>query len=86
LVISAPVSIVAGIGNGAKNGILFKGGDVMEKLSSVKVVAFDKTGTLTTGDLIIKQVITHPMEENELLLLCSFPREFFGASVSQSSH
>jgi Zn2+/Cd2+-exporting ATPase len=77
LVISAPVSIVAGIGNGAKNGILFKGGDVMEKLSSVKVVAFDKTGTLTTGELVIKQVFTHPMEENELL--------FYAASLENSS-
>ena len=49
LVISAPVSIVAGIGNGAKRGILVKGGDIMEKLGTVKVVAFDKTGTLTVG-------------------------------------
>ncbi len=77
LVISAPVSIVAGIGNGAKNGILFKGGDVMEKLSSVKVIAFDKTGTLTTGELVIKQVLTHQMEENELL--------FFAASLENAS-
>lgn len=71
LVISAPVSIVAGIGNGAKNGILFKGGDVMEKLSTVNVVAFDKTGTLTSGDLVIKQVITHGIDESELLLLAA---------------
>ena len=49
LVISAPVSIVAGIGNGAGHGVLVKGGDVMEKLGTVKVVAFDKTGTLTVG-------------------------------------
>lgn len=77
LVISAPVSIVAGIGNGAKNGILFKGGDVMEKLSSVKVVAFDKTGTLTSGELVIKQVVTHQIEEHDLL--------FFAASLENSS-
>jgi Cd2+/Zn2+-exporting ATPase len=49
LVISAPVSIVAGIGNGASHGVLVKGGEVMEKLGTVKVVAFDKTGTLTVG-------------------------------------
>jgi Zn2+/Cd2+-exporting ATPase len=71
LVISAPVSIVAGIGNGAKNGILFKGGDVMEKLSAVNVVAFDKTGTLTSGELVIKQVYTHQIDEKELLFLAA---------------
>lgn len=49
LVISAPVSIVAGIGNGAKNGILIKGGEVMENLSKLNAFVFDKTGTLTRG-------------------------------------
>ncbi len=49
LVISAPVAIVAGIGNGAKRGFLVKGGDIMERLGKVRAVAFDKTGTLTVG-------------------------------------
>lgn len=49
LVIGAPVSTVAGIGNGAKNGVLLKGGEVVDKLSRVDTVVFDKTGTLTRG-------------------------------------
>ncbi len=49
LVIGAPVSNVAGIGNGAKNGSLIKGGEVIEKLSKVDTLVFDKTGTLTKG-------------------------------------
>lgn len=49
LVIGAPVSNVAGIGNGAKNGVLIKGGEVMDRLSKVDTMVFDKTGTLTKG-------------------------------------
>ncbi|ESV55713.1 HAD family hydrolase [Streptococcus agalactiae LMG 14747] len=49
LVIGVPVSTVAGIGNGAKQGILFKGSDIITTFSKADTILFDKTGTLTQG-------------------------------------
>lgn len=69
LVISAPVSIVAGIGNGAKKGVLFKGGEIIENLNKIKVIAFDKTGTLTKGKPTVEALKTYGISEEELLRL-----------------
>ncbi|MFH2115196.1 MAG: cation-translocating P-type ATPase [Spirochaetota bacterium] len=76
LVISAPVSIVAGIGNGAKHGVLVKGGDIMEKLGTVKVVAFDKTGTLTIGKPTVTSVHAFSVSEEELLTLAAIGESY----------
>lgn len=57
LVIGVPASTVAGIGNGARRGILFKGSDVMDQLRHVDTVAFDKTGTLTQGKPTVKTLL-----------------------------
>ncbi len=57
LVIGAPVSNVSGIGNGAKNGVLLKGGDVIDRFKQTTTFMFDKTGTLTKGEpAVTKQV------------------------------
>jgi Cd2+/Zn2+-exporting ATPase len=70
LVIGAPVSNVAGIGNGAKNGVLVKGGEVMDKLSKVDIIVFDKTGTLTKGKPEVTDIKTfNNQDTNELLRL-----------------
>ncbi|GAB1483271.1 heavy metal translocating P-type ATPase [Treponema sp.] len=77
LVISAPVSIVAGIGNGAKHGVLVKGGDIMEKLGTVKVVAFDKTGTLTLGKPAVTKITTFDgLDEKELLRIAAIGESY----------
>ena len=70
LVIGAPVSNVAGIGNGAKNGVLVKGGEVVDQLSKVDTIVFDKTGTLTKGKPEVTEVkVVSEINENELLRL-----------------
>ena len=50
LVIGVPVSNVAGIGNGARHGVLLKGSEVIQDFSRVDTIVFDKTGTLTIGN------------------------------------
>ncbi len=55
LVIGVPVSNVAGIGNGAKNGVLLKGSEVIHDFSRTDTMIFDKTGTLTIGNPEVSQ-------------------------------
>jgi len=57
LVISIPVSIVAGIGRAARDGILIKGGEFLETSAKIDTVAVDKTGTLTEGRPQLTDVI-----------------------------
>ena len=70
LVISTPASILSAIANGARNGVLFKGGVHLEKTATLKVLAFDKTGTLTSGKPALTGLQTFgDMKEDEMLRL-----------------
>ena len=77
LVIGVPVSNVAGIGNGAKNGVLLKGSEVIRDFSRVDRIVFDKTGTLTHGNPVVvnsKKYFDHPLADSYI------------ASVEAQSH
>ena len=56
-VLAASTAISAGISRAAKEGILIKGGEYLEKVSQSEVFCFDKTGTLTTGKPIVKDIV-----------------------------
>jgi Cd2+/Zn2+-exporting ATPase len=68
LVISTPVSIVSGLSNAARNGVLIKGGKYLEMPSKLRACAFDKTGTLTEGKVAVQEVVSMNGHTDEELL------------------
>ncbi|MFD2445078.1 heavy metal translocating P-type ATPase [Bacillus sp. CGMCC 1.16607] len=77
LVVASPCALVASImpatlsaiSNGARHGILFKGGVHLENLSHLKAIAFDKTGTLTKGKPVVTDIQIHDEENQTDVLL-----------------
>ena len=80
LVISVPLSFFAGIGAASRQGILFKGGNYLETIRKVNVVAFDKTGTLTTGQFRVEDFYSMEGVDSKKAL------DYMAAAESQSSH
>lgn len=79
LVISIPLGYFGGIGAASKNGILFKGSNFLDTITTVDAVVMDKTGTLTEGVFKVQAVQTATGAEEELL-------SFAAALESKSTH
>jgi Cu+-exporting ATPase len=76
--LATPMSIMVGIGRGAREGVLVKNAEVLERLEKVDTVVVDKTGTLTAGRPTLTECLpVAPLGENDLLRLA--------ASVEQQS-
>jgi len=79
LVLSTPVSVVAGLTAAARAGVLIKGGASLEAPARLRAIAFDKTGTLTCGQPMVQEVIPlhgHTVQE---LLTCAAALEAHSA-------
>lgn len=80
LVISVPLGFFVGMGSCSKKGILIKGSNYLDALSSVDTVAFDKTGTLTKGVFKITKINNKSdMSDDEIL-------EYLALCESYSNH
>ncbi|MCK9235374.1 MAG: heavy metal translocating P-type ATPase [Acholeplasmataceae bacterium] len=76
LVIGVPVANVAGIGNGARHGVLLKGSEVIHDFSRIDTIIFDKTGTLTLGEPQVAGVKNYQENQTDALAyLASIERE-----------
>ena len=75
--LATPMSVMVGIGKGARNGILIKNAEALENLEKVNVIITDKTGTLTEGKPSMTQIFTENIPENEAMQ--------FAASLNKNS-
>lgn len=87
LVISIPLSFFGGIGGGARQGILVKGGNYLQTLADVDTLVFDKTGTLTMGNFAVQKVVLNPalnLSEAELVTLAASAEQLSTHPIARS--
>ena len=83
LVLSVPLTFYAGIGCGSRNGVLFKGSQVLEALCKTDTVVFDKTGTLTEGRFAVRSIETKG-DADDLLRLAAHAESWSSHPVAQA--
>ena len=84
LVISIPLSFFGGIGAASKMGVLVKGSNYLEALSSVEIVVCDKTGTLTEGVFKVQKIAAIGYSDDDLLRYAAYAEGFSNHPISLS--
>ena len=85
LMVSIPLAFLGGIGSAAKQGILIKGGSLLEKLTQVDTFVFDKTGTLTEGVFHVRDIAPfNKMTKDELLEIAALAESYSKHPVALS--
>ncbi|KAI3468055.1 hypothetical protein Pfo_024718 [Paulownia fortunei] len=69
--LATPTAILVGTSLGAKQGLLIRGGDVLERLAGIDYITLDKTGTLTEGRPAVSAVASFGLEESEILQIAA---------------
>ena len=74
--LAVPAALTVAVGRGAQLGVLFKGGEALERLAHLDVVVLDKTGTLTVGRPVLEKVhVLAKYSENDLLRIAASAEE-----------
>ncbi len=81
---SVSLTYFAGTGGAAKNGIIFKGADVIDTISHTTSVIFDKTGTLTDAMLRVVGIHAYGISENRLLMLAAYAELFSAHPIARA--
>jgi heavy metal translocating P-type ATPase len=81
LLLAAPVAFLGGMSRAARNGIIVKGGGVLEQLARARTVVFDKTGTLTHGAPSIARVLPAPSFSVDQVLTLAASAEQYSSHV-----
>ena len=84
LVISVPLSFFSAIGRMSKYGVLVKGSEYVEKLSTIRQMVFDKTGTLTRGTFRVVAIHPETHSEQEILEIAAHAEFYSNHPISRS--
>ena len=84
--LATPMSVMVGVGKGAKNGVLFKNAAVLQQMSQVTTLLIDKTGTITEGKPSVEKVVTYNnnCSEEELIRFAASLNQFSEHPLAES--